>query len=671
MPDINWLINQIYYDNLAAEMSDEQLSMIGNQALRDYEIDLASRTQWENQNTKALELAMQVIRTKTDPFPGCANVKYPLLTDAAIRFNARAYPEIVQGQDIVKVVTWGEDPDGQKEARKKRLEKYLNWQLLYDLDSWDSDTDKLLIITPITGICFRKVWYCTQDKKPKVELVLPQDLVVNNAIKNLETARRKSHRLWLYGNDIFEMQASGLFRDFEIVAPDNSEGDEDSPHEVIEQHRYLDLDDDGYAEPYVVTFLRKTGQVFRIVANYDEDGIRRSQAGKFIGIKPTQYFVDYHFIPAPDGSYYSMGYGQLLEPLNEVVNGSLNQLLDAGAQSIKGGGLISKGLKLPPGQVAMGFNEWRTVDCIGAVSDHIFPLPKPEVSPVVFELFNAILAGAKELANLNDIITDPAKLSGNASVPLIMAMMEGRTEVFGANYKRIFRGFTKEFRLLFDINRKNLEDTFDYYNLLDTPPELAQVMGQDFQAEDLAVYPVGDPNLLTTAAKASKTLTISQMSGRPGINEYELTKYLVNQLDSEVAQKIVFTSEQMVENMQAQPPDPLTIAAETEKLKVESGIQLEAIKQMLATQKADYENAKLVSETIKNLAQAESLEAGQQLEIYKNELSVLLESMKMRNAQITEAMKQSAPTGNAGMESAAGNQGIPGDAAGGNAEGAY
>jgi hypothetical protein len=358
-----------------------------------------------------------------------------------------------------------------------------------------------------------------------------------------------------------------------------------------------------------------------------------------------------------------------------VVNGAINQLLDAGASQVKGGGLISKGLKLPPGRVPVGFNEWITVDSIGAIAEHVFPLPKPEVSPVVFELFNAILVGAKELANLNDAITDPSKISANASVPLIMAMMEGRTEVFGANYKRIFRGFTKEFRLLFDINRQALKENMDYYNLLDSPPQIEQIMANDYQSEDLAVYPVGDPNTLTTAAKASKTLSIMQLSGRPGMNEYELTKYALEKIDAEVAHKLIKTPEEMQADAQAAPPDPLTLAALTEKMKVESTIQLAALKQMLDTQKAEYENAKIISETIKNLAQAESFEAGQQMEQYKQELGFLMNSLKSRNDMIKAAMQaqqkageHGQQSGDAGMEINAGNQGVPGNGAIANAE---
>lgn len=44
----------------------------------------------------------------------------------------------------------------------------------------------------------------------------------------------------------------------ETSTPSN---DETTPYTIIEQHTYLDLDEDGYREPYVVTFHKETGKV--------------------------------------------------------------------------------------------------------------------------------------------------------------------------------------------------------------------------------------------------------------------------------------------------------------------------------------------------------------------------------------------------------------------------
>jgi hypothetical protein len=52
---------------------------------------------------------MQIAQEKTYPWPKTANVIYPLMTTAAIQFAAKAYPAIVSGRNIVKVIVIGDD----------------------------------------------------------------------------------------------------------------------------------------------------------------------------------------------------------------------------------------------------------------------------------------------------------------------------------------------------------------------------------------------------------------------------------------------------------------------------------------------------------------------------------------------------------------------------------
>ena len=88
--------------------------------------------------------------------------------------------------------------------------------------------------------------------------------------------------------------------------------------------------EDGFDEPYVVTVHHQTRTVVRIVARYDEDGVKVTEDGEIADIKPVSYFTKYGFLPNPDGGLYDVGFYALLTPLNESVNTVLNQLLDAG-----------------------------------------------------------------------------------------------------------------------------------------------------------------------------------------------------------------------------------------------------------------------------------------------------------------------------------------------------
>src|SRR5690606_13765175 len=87
--------------NLCDRFSEENLTAIGLWCLDCYNRDLHSRQRWMERSEAALELAMQVQKTKTFPWPNCSNVIFPLITIAALQFHARAYPVIVQGDKVV------------------------------------------------------------------------------------------------------------------------------------------------------------------------------------------------------------------------------------------------------------------------------------------------------------------------------------------------------------------------------------------------------------------------------------------------------------------------------------------------------------------------------------------------------------------------------------------
>ena len=102
--------------NLAAELEDQKLTEIAQDVLSDYDMDKDSMSEWFDRMERGMKLAKLVKEDKNYPFDGAANVKYPLVTSAALQFNARSYPAIVPSDRVVKARVWGNDPDGQKAA---------------------------------------------------------------------------------------------------------------------------------------------------------------------------------------------------------------------------------------------------------------------------------------------------------------------------------------------------------------------------------------------------------------------------------------------------------------------------------------------------------------------------------------------------------------------------
>src|SRR6185312_4114234 len=95
--------------NIADDMSPEDREKIGAWALRGYQEDKQSSTKWEAWYAEAIKLALQVKEAKTFPWPGCANVKFPLLTIAALNAHAQAYPALINGDNVVKARVIGTD----------------------------------------------------------------------------------------------------------------------------------------------------------------------------------------------------------------------------------------------------------------------------------------------------------------------------------------------------------------------------------------------------------------------------------------------------------------------------------------------------------------------------------------------------------------------------------
>ena len=70
--------------NIADEMSEDDRKAIGRYCKAGYDLDKQSRSKWESWYAEAIKLALQVKEAKTFPWPGCSNVKFPLLTIAAL-----------------------------------------------------------------------------------------------------------------------------------------------------------------------------------------------------------------------------------------------------------------------------------------------------------------------------------------------------------------------------------------------------------------------------------------------------------------------------------------------------------------------------------------------------------------------------------------------------------
>lgn len=612
--------------DVSGYMDASDLLVLGARVCEDYRRDDADRREWREIAEESLKAASQEAKgeTKTYPWPNCSNVKYPLLTTAAMQFNARAYPAIVKGDEAVSVKVVGRDigrpvagPDGQpllqgpdgavfpasvaatappevqqmlqpvwqvppggKAARASRVAEYLNTVLFYRVPDWEADTDSLLIQLPIVGCVFRKVWFDATKGEHRSAMVSALRIVVPEGARSCDTTPRLTEEIPdVYPHEIDEKIRSGFYREVAIAYDEDKAGG----RMLLEQHRLIDMDGDGLPEPYIVTVDLETEQVLRIEPNFAPDDVKADAAGNVVSIERGRFYIKYGFLPHPEGKFYDIGLGHLLKQVGAVVDTALNQLIDAGTAQTAGGGFIASGVRLQGRQAAIRFRpgEYKTVDGVSGAElrNGIVERTLPQVSRVTYQVLDMILGAARDISGIKDVITGEA--SNNGQVGTTLALIEQGLQVFNAVFKRVYRSLKDEFTLLYrNIGRYGVEaSAADYVEVMDDP---AADFAQDFGAKDMDIRPVSDPSSVTHLQKMARAQFLMGTIGVPGANPQAILKRVYAAADVENPEELLAP---------APGPDP---AAQARAEKDHAG----AIRDQAEADKTLSEKAKIDLETV-------------------------------------------------------------------------
>lgn len=533
--------------NLAHHFSSEGLDCIGAWVFEGYERDLQSRAGWERRTQAAMDLALQVVKAKSFPWPNAANVAFPLVTIAATQFHSRAYPSLVSGSEIVKCRVVGDDPEGVQKARADRIGCHMSYQLLEEDESWEEQHDRLLVVLPIVGCAFKKTFHSASLGRNCSELVFPRHLVVDYYAKSIDTAARKTHVIPLSRNEMHERMVSEVYVDYRdepwfkedalphapesTQAADDRRGeepparDESTPFTSLEQHCWVDFDGDGYAEPYIIEVEAETKKVLRIVARWSRPSDVIRKGDQVLRIVAEEYFTKYGLIPSADGSIYDTGFGVLLGPLNETVNSLVNQLLDAGTLATTAGGFLGRGAKIRGGVYTFSPNEWKRLDSTGEdISKSIYPLPIREPSAVLFNLLSLIINYTERISGSTDMMVgeNPGQ---NTPAETSRTMVEQGMKIYTAIFKRVWRSMKQEFKKLYTLNALYLPPSTTY------GPSGQKALLDDYMGDANRVVPSADPQVTSEAARVQQAVTIKQSAMQtPGYNHDEVERNLLRAL---------------------------------------------------------------------------------------------------------------------------------------------
>jgi hypothetical protein len=579
-------------ENIAELLEDEKLEQIAYTACNNIQQDDDSRAEWKQILKDAIKVVEMTHKEKTFPWPKAANIKYPLVLNALIQFNSRVLPQLIKGDKVVLFDVMAPDPTDKQTERAERLSRHMSYQLIGKDSSWLTDKDKMLMVFAFSGNAFTKTYRDTIRSRNVVEFCQPEDIIINQGLKDLESAPRITHRMEKSLNFIVARQNAGEYlkipvKELMSVGADDDDSSEygegtlqynqgitsaddydqteidySSIHVLYEHHFWLDLDDDGYQEPYIAIIHKESKKVLRIVARYDEQSFifakDPKKSDKFIEILPIQAFTHYMFIPSYDGGFYGMGFAHFLAPMNIAVNTLLNQLIDSGTLSNLQAGFIGKGLRMRKGDMRLQPGEWKLLDNAPGsnIKDNIVPLPSQEPSMVLFQLLGMLIKAGEETSSVSDVMQGQTPSAGTPATTVVNLIQQGM-KVFGAVLLRTYHSLKSEYEKIYALNKKYATSSEYYRSALGS----GMIKPGDYQDDDYGVFPVADPNLSVDTQVLMKAQALYQAKDDPNIDPREATLRFLEAIKIPNIQKAM-TPPVDPNNPPPPPPEVLKIQSE-------------------------------------------------------------------------------------------------------------
>lgn len=624
--------------NIAEILDEVQLNTIGATVVEEYQADKASREGWEAMTAGILRLAEMEPEqlTRDYPFQNASNVVHVLTARAAVQFAARA-ESVLLTEPLLKAKPTGADPQGRKAARAQREADYLNYQLVEEMEFPAQERERFGH-SYLVGDSYAKTYWDNENRRPCVEFVEASELVMNYYGPGVKQARRKTHHYWLYRDEIVALIRNGSFRDTElglgeVIRRGDLKGEEeeneanqyDTGYLILEQHRYLDLDNDGYGEPYIVFVENASGKVLRIKARFTPDGVVRDGQNRVLRIKAYEYFDGFPTLCSMRKRAYGLGVGALLYFHNHAINTLINQIIDAGTLNNSTGGFYKRGAvnfsgpNNPDGTIEVDTNKWTPLDFEGDdINKVLYQFKFDTNNQVMFALLGMLVESGNELASSTEILSGSQP---HAQMPAtsLLALIEQGQQLFSSILKSYHRTYKSIYKKIQELNQRYGQPAFAeaeadpayYYG------DGKALLPGDLDRDGLIdVVPESDPKNVTDFQKLTRGQALESFIGR-GYNDKEIDRRRMASIGEPDIDKII-------------PPDDVPAPPPPEAL-----IEMEKLRQ--SNDKLQGDLAEKEAQIQKVLAEADKVRAETELALQSLQDQTLrqeLEQLKKDNEQL-------------------------------------
>ena len=442
-------------------------------------------------------------------FTGATRVVHPMLIEACVDFSARVMKELFPATGPVKSKVLGQVKKD-KLAKAQRKTDYMNWQATEQMQEFRGELEQLTTQVPLGGGQYLKVRYNKQRRRPVVEFVPIDDILLPFAATNFYTADRKAQVQYITAMEYQRRVKSGMYIDVDLGAPndpeytkaskanDKIEGrtessyNEDGLRTVFEIYTYLDIEDDETA-PYILTVDKSTEKALSLYRNWDKEDT---------SCEALDWIVEFPFVPWRGA--YPIGLTHMIGGLSGAATGALRALLDsAHIQNMPSmlklkGGPSGQTITIAPTEVV----EMEGGALVDDIRKLAMPIPFNPPSNTLFQLLGFVVDAGKGVVQ-----TSFEKLSDqnpNMPVGTTLALIEQGLTVFSSIHARMHNSMGRVLRIIQRINASYLTEED-----IEAQGSGLQVSPEDFD-DPMDVIPVSDPQVFSETQRFAQVQTVMQ-----------------------------------------------------------------------------------------------------------------------------------------------------------------
>ena len=543
-----------WYGDLCECLDEEVLQGISTDVIENFNADKDSRAEWESMFERGFDLLGLKLEEGSEPFQGACTAVHPLLIESAVKFQSKASGELFPATGPVKAQILGAATP-EKEMQSNRVQNFMNFQLTEQMPEYFDEFERMLFHLPLIGSAFKKIYYSSTLKRPVSEFIPIDQFYVSYYASDLRNADRYTHVIRKSPVDMKLDMMAGVYKDTNLPSPsqlsssgfatkiDNILGispsyDNDPQYILLEQHCYLDIEEEGVPSPYIVTVEEQSREVLSIRRNYKQDDSNKEK---------RSHFVHYRFVPG--FGFYGLGLIHFLGNLTMSATAAMRSLIDAGQFANLPGGFKAKGVRMVGDNDPIAPGEFKEVEATGIdLSRAIVPLPYKEPSSTLFQMLGFVTAAGQKFADSTEQVISDAASYG--PVGTTMALLEASSKFFSAIHKRLHKSQKDEFRILAQIDYDYLPEEYPY----EVPFEDRSIFKSDFDGR-VDIVPVSDPNIPSNAHRmmlANMALQMAQQSPPGMFNIEELNRTILNAANMPNLEQI------LPPKIEPQPLDPVS-----------------------------------------------------------------------------------------------------------------